>query len=286
MPHYQLAGRVVVITGATGGLGSALAKKLRALGARIALLDLDLTAVTEQALSLGGEGVARGWRVDVRSYADIQIAMDEAAEHFGRVDVVIANAGIEHIAPMASTHPDEFDRVIDINLNGVWRTFRAALTHVQKEKGYLMAISSMAAFVHSPLQSHYTASKAGVWAMCDSIRLEVRHLGVGVCSVHPTFFRTAMLDQVHADPAGVKLWNGNKGGVWKMISLESVVDGIIRGIEQRSDIVVLPQAYTTIARAPGFFRRLIESIGFKTADVRRAIALASPASEGEKNSAR
>ena len=64
-----------------------------------------------------------------------------------------------------------FDRVIDINLNGVWRTFRAALPHVQKQQGYLLAISSMGAFFHSPLQSSYTASKAGVWALCDSLRL-------------------------------------------------------------------------------------------------------------------
>ncbi|WP_416769314.1 SDR family NAD(P)-dependent oxidoreductase [Pseudomonas sp. RHF3.3-3] len=66
------------------------------------------------------------------------------------------------------------DQVIDINLNGVARTFRAALSHVKARQGYLLAVSSMAAFVHSPLNTAYTASKAGVWALCDSLRLELR----------------------------------------------------------------------------------------------------------------
>lgn len=108
--------------------------------------------------------------------------MTDAAEHFGRIDIVIANAGIDTMAPMASIDPAAFERVIDINLTGVWRTFRAALPDVQTHQGYLLAVSSMAAY--SPLQASHTASKAGVWAMCDSIRLEVRHLGVGVGSAH------------------------------------------------------------------------------------------------------
>jgi NAD(P)-dependent dehydrogenase (short-subunit alcohol dehydrogenase family) len=274
MSHYDLSGRVVAITGATGGLGSALAGALSARGARLALFDLDEAAAKRLAQSLGGEQEARAWRVDVRSYEDLQAAMDSAAAHFGGIDVVIANAGIDEVSPMASMHPAAFDRVIDINLNGVWRTLKAGLPHVAKQHGYLMAISSMAAFVHSPLQAHYTASKAAVWAMCDSIRLEVKHLGVGVGSVHPTFFHTPMMDQVHADAAGVKLWGGNKGGLWRMISREEVVDGVIRGMERRSDMVVLPARNALIAKAPGFFRKVAEKLGFKSADIVEAIDLA------------
>jgi NAD(P)-dependent dehydrogenase (short-subunit alcohol dehydrogenase family) len=274
MPHYDLSGRVVAITGATGGLGSALARELLDKGARLALFDVDEAAAARLAQGLGGEQHAKAWRVDVRTYDDLQAAMDSAAAHFGRIDVVIANAGIDEVSPMATMNPDAFVRVIDINLNGVWRTLKAGLPHVAKHHGYLMAISSMAAFVHSPLQAHYTASKAGVWAMCDSIRLEVKHLGVGVGSVHPTFFHTPMMDRVHADAAGVKLWGGNKGGLWRMISRDEVVDGVIRGIERRSDMVVLPAQNALIAKAPGFFRKAAEKLGFKSADIVEAIALA------------
>jgi NAD(P)-dependent dehydrogenase (short-subunit alcohol dehydrogenase family) len=276
MNRYNLTGRTVAITGSTGGLGSALAETLRARGANLALLDLDLGTARAQAERLGGATVAKGFRADVRDLASLEASMAGAAEHFGRVDIVIANAGIDTMAPMATLEPAAFERVIDINLTGVWRTFRAALPHVQPHRGYLLAVSSMAAFVHSPLQASYTASKAGVWAMCDSIRLELRSLGVGVGSAHPTFFRTPMMDDVVADPAGRELWGGNDKGLWKMIPLQTVTAGIVDGIERRADQIIIPKTLTLTAKAPGLFRLLIERIGFRNGAVERAIDIAAP----------
>lgn len=171
MSTYKLANKVVAITGSTGGLGSALAEALHARGARLALFDLEAGRLTAQIRSFGRPSDVLGWTADVRDFESLEAAMANAAYHFGRIDVVIANAGIDTMAPMATIDPAAFDRVIDINLNGVWRTFRAGLPFVQQQRGYMLAISSMAAFVHSPLQASYTASKAAVWAMCDSIRL-------------------------------------------------------------------------------------------------------------------
>lgn len=271
--RYDLDGRTVVITGSTGGLGTEVARALRERGAKLALLDLSQDAVDAQALALGGDEVARGWVTDVRDMATIEAALAGAHEHFGRIDVVLANAGIECMAPMSKLSLETFERIVDINLTGVWRTFRAALPYVTEQRGYLMAISSMAAFIHSPLQGGYTASKAGVWALCDSTRLEVRHLGVDVGSVHPTFFPTPMMDNVHGDPAGIKLWGGNKKGLWKMISRESVVADIVSGIEKRSSLVVCPKRNTLVARTPGMFLPLIERIGFPGRTVPEAIEL-------------
>jgi len=247
MPRYDVAGRTVLITGSAGGLGTALADALRARGANLALLDLDANAVDTQAQALGGVTVARAWRADVRDFDSLQRATAEAAAHFGRIDVVIANAGIDTVASMAAIDPAAFDRVIDINLNGVWRTFRAAISHVQEHRGYLLAISSMAAFVHSPLQAPYAASKAGVWAMCDSIRLELRHLGVSVGSVHPTFFHTPMFDELVTDPAGRVLWGGNEKGLWKMVDRETVI----------ADIVAASSDAPTSSSSPGSTRSLL-----------------------------
>lgn len=277
MNRYDLTGRTVALTGSTGGLGTALAQALRERGANLALLDLSLAATTAQAQALGDETVARGWHADVRHLAGLQQAMDEAATHFGRIDIVIAGAGIDTMAPMATIDPSAYERVIDVNLNGVWRTFRAALPHVQRHEGYLLAVSSMAAFVHSPLQASYTASKAGVWALCDSIRLELRHLGVGVGSAHPTFFRTPMMDDVTADPAGRALWGGNDRGLWKMVPLQKVISGIVTGIERRADLIVVPKRLTLTAKAPGLFRPIVERLGFRDQSIPRAIGLASAA---------
>ncbi|MNB90149.1 putative NAD-dependent oxidoreductase [compost metagenome] len=271
---YCLNQRTILITGSTGGLGRVLASALRAKGARLALLDINLEVAAVQARELGGPEFVRAWQADVRSLHSLEVAVAGASQHFGGIDVVIANAGIDVVAPMESIDPVIFERVIDINLNGVWRTFRAALPQVRERKGYLLAISSMAAFIHSPLQAHYVASKAGVWAMCDSIRLELHHQGVGVGSVHPTFFQTPMMAKVHADKAGAKLWGGNQSGLWKMIAIEEVVDGIVRGIENRSDMVVLPRRNTMVAKAAGLFRPVVERLGFKRAEIKEVIALA------------
>ncbi|APW43173.1 SDR family NAD(P)-dependent oxidoreductase [Rhodoferax saidenbachensis] len=276
MPRYELSGRVVVITGATGALGSALARALRAKGARIALLARDMDKAQALAQELGGAEVALACRADVQSYDELEHAMAAVVSHFGRMDVVLANAGIDHVAPMVHMDAPTFERVIDINLNGVWRTFRSSLQHVQAQQGYLMAICSMAAFVHSPLQAHYTASKAGVSALCNSVRLELRDLNVGVGCVYPTFFPSPLLERMQDDDAGKKLWSGNQRGLWETVSLEDVVAGIVHGIERRRSTVVVPKRNALVMLMPGLFRLLIEPIGFKRAAVKAAIALTRP----------
>lgn len=277
MSRYHLAGRTALITGSTGGLGTALAKSLREKGANLALLDLDQQLVEQQAASLGPESVARGWTANVRDLDSLQRASDAAAEHFGRIDVVIAGAVVGAMAPLERIDPAAWDRIIDINLNGVWRTFRANLPHVKATKGYLLAVSSMAAFVHSPLNGPYVASKAGVWALCDATRLELKHYGIGVGSVHPTFFKTPMMDDVRADPAGVTLWGGNKGGLWKMIPLDTVVNSITSGIERRSKLIVPTWTNALAARIPGLIRPVIDRIGFPGDIIPKAIAQSSEA---------
>lgn len=275
MTRYELSGRTVVLTGSTGGLGAALATELHARGANLALLDLHAEAVQDQATSFGPDSVARAWTVDVRDLTSIQTAVDEAAEHFGRIDVVIANAGVGSMASIETLDPTAFERVVDINLTGVWRTFRAAVPHVKRQRGYLLGISSMAAFVHSPLNGPYVASKAGVWALADATRLELRHHGVDVGSAHPTFFETPMMDDVHADPAGRRLWGGNTSGLWKMIPLDEVVATIVDGIERRKPLIVAPKSNSLFARIPGLVRPIVDRIGFRGNTIPEAAALAS-----------
>ncbi len=281
MSKYNLTNRVVAITGSTGGLGAAVVTALAERGVRLALFDLNATALEAQVERLGSHR-ARGWAVDVRSMDSISSAMAGAAKHFGQIDVVIANAGITYFEPLVSADPDRFDKVIDINLNGVWRTFRAAIPFVRESHGYMLAISSMAAFVHSPLQASYTASKAGVWAMCDSIRLELRHMKVGVGSVHPTFFHTPMMDQAFADPAGNKIWGGNKSGIWKMVSLDTVVSAVLKGIERREEFIVVPKQNGLVAKAPGFFRKFTEALGFSDHGIAETIRLAATDSKSQR----
>lgn len=270
MKHHDLNGRVIAITGATGGLGLAAARALRARGAKLALLDLDLAAVTAQASELGGPEVAAGWVANVRSMESLRSAIDAAAAHFGGIDVVIAGAGISTIGSLETMDAQDFARVIDVNLSGVWRTFQAALPQVKARRGYLLAISSMAAFIHSPLNTHYAASKAGVWALCNSARLELRHEGVGVGSFHPTFFQTPMMDAVIEGPASTLVWNRHRG-IWRFVQLQEVIDALVDCIEHRRETVTVPRRNSLVANAPGIARKLIDRFGFRPRRVAQAM---------------
>ena len=273
MPRYELAGRTIALTGSTGGLGSALAQALRARGANLALMDLDRKAAEAQAARVGGGSLARAYAVDVRDLPALEHAMQAAADDFGRLDVAVANAGVEVMSPMALMDPEEWERTVDINLNGVWRTYRAALPHVAKTRGYLLGISSMAAFVHSPLQAPYTSSKAGVWAMSNSVRLEVRHLGVDVGTIHPTFFRTPMMDRVLEDAAGRMLWGGHERVPWKIgRARHRRRRGRGRhratGANDRH-----PQGQHRHRPRPGRFRPFVDRFGWRKDQIPRAIDL-------------
>ena len=270
----SLKDKVIVITGSTGGLGGGVAAACLAQGAKLALMDVSGEQVQAQAAAMGSPEQVRGWTVDVRDMASVQQAMDEAAAHFGQLDIVLANAGITAFAPMESMQPDVYERVIDINLNGVWRTFHAAVPHIKKSRGYLLATASMASFFHSPLQAHYTASKAGVWALCNSIRLELRSYGVAVGTIHPTFFRTAMMANTLEDSAGSKLWGGNRGGFWKMISCEDVVRATVKAMQKRKAFTVVPVQMIVSAKIADLLRPVLALL-FKDKNIRASIEASS-----------
>lgn len=271
----DLAGRTVLITGASGGLGEALARRLRERGATLALLDIDASSVERQAQALGGDRVARGWACDVRDLADLERIMAEVRGHFGGIDVVVAGAGVlGPVKTMGATDEDEWDRVIDINLGGVWRTLKAATPHVAARQGHLVVLSSMIAYIHPPLLGGYAASKAAVAALCDVLRLELRPAGVTVGSVHPAIFRTPMIAGGLESPAGTELVRGFTG-VFKPVGLETVVSSIVHGIEHRSPRLAVPRGHRLTTFAGGLAQAGVERLAFRPRTVRRAIALGS-----------
>lgn len=267
-----LKGRVIVLTGASGGLGADLARALVEHGARVALLArrTEVIAQLSEELSLaagvkstdapngGSTGMrALALRADVQDLTSLEKAMTRVAATFGRIDAVVAGAGTDAAGTVAQVAPSDFERDVDINLTGVWRTFRAALPHVMRTRGYLLAVSSLAAFIHSPRQASYTASKAGVWALCDSLRLELAGSGVGVGSIHPTFFDTPMLRSLQADPATSAQWSGNSG-IFAPVPRHIVVEAAVSAIERRRRTVVVPHRYQAAALAPGLLQRVLE----------------------------
>ena len=132
----------------------------------------------------------------------------------------------------------------------------------------------MIAYIHPPLLASYAASKAGVAAMTDVVRLEMRAIGVTVGSVHPVIFRTPMIGDALSSPAAAELVK-DFTGAFKTVELDTVVDEIIRGIERRAKRTVVPRQHGAAARVPGLAQAAIERLLFGPRSVARAIQLGS-----------
>ncbi len=167
----MLAGRRVLITGAARGIGAALARRLHERGARVAVIGLEPPELEKVALSCGGGPWAF---CDVANREQVDSVVGSMVDALGGLDVVVANAGIASQLPLIGGDPKLMDRVINVNLLGVYNTLRAAGPHISHERGYALLMSSMAAAVHLPLMGAYSASKAAVEALGNTLRIEMR----------------------------------------------------------------------------------------------------------------
>ncbi|HEV2813112.1 MAG TPA: SDR family oxidoreductase, partial [Solirubrobacteraceae bacterium] len=238
--RFDVNGRVVLVTGAARGLGLEAARRLHALGASVALVGLEPEELERQASELGD----RAWwcEADVTDLEAMEAAVAGAVERFGRLDVVIANAGIAANGTVASIDPAAFERTIDVNLLGVFRTVRAALPHVTSRRGYVLIVSSASALVHTPMLAAYTASKAGVEAFGDALRAEVAHTGTKVGVAYFSFVDTDMVRR-GLDRPSAQLGRERLGGPFsRWAPVSDVGDAIVEGVGRRARHVMVPRS--------------------------------------------
>lgn len=247
--------KVAFITGGARGLGAGLAARILEKGGRAFIVDVNADAVFAQVETLGGEVIA-GCEANVCRQAELELAMAECKDRFGRIDVVVANAGILKMGSIEHMNPADFDAVMQVNVTGVFNTIRAGIPHLRESKGYLQVVSSLAAAIHTPLMGHYAASKAAVEALADVARQELALDGIDVGCVHPTFTNTAMIQEVNA---GV-LWGGHKGA-FGAVEPEQVIDAMYRGIQKRQRKIIAPKTITPLILAPGLFHKVAETLG-------------------------
>jgi NAD(P)-dependent dehydrogenase (short-subunit alcohol dehydrogenase family) len=191
--------RVVFITGGARGIGAEVARRLRAKGAKLVLTDLDEAPLAALSAELGGAEHVLTVLADVRDLSAMQAAADKAVERFGGIDIVLANAGIASFGSVLHVDPEAFKRVIDVNVLGVFHTVRATLPSVIERRGYLLLVSSFAAYTAAPGLAPYHASKAAVEHFANALRLEVAHQGVDVGSAHMSWIDTPLVQDAKSD---------------------------------------------------------------------------------------
>ncbi|GHK02523.1 SDR family oxidoreductase [Streptomyces sp. NPDC003753] len=259
MSRVSLEGQVAVVTGAARGVGELLARKLSARGATVALVGLEADALKRVAEQLYGEG--GHWYADVTDHEAMTRVAREVRQRFGKVDIVVANAGVAGGGPFTESDPEVWRRVIEVNLIGSAVTARAFLPALIESRGYLLQIASLAAITPAPMMTAYCASKSGVEAYAHSLRAEVAHRGVRVGVGYLSWTDTDMVRGADQDEVMRELrqrlpWPSNK-----TYPLGPAVDRLVAGIERRSSHVYGQAWLRGMQAVRGYLPGIIATVG-------------------------
>ena len=204
MTNQPLKDRVAIVTGAAQGMGRATAAELHSRGASVILADVDYTLACTAAEEIGANGSALAVSVDVSSRDDVAGAVDTCLDHFGRLDIMIAHAGISDFRGLVDADEDDWQQTLQVNLTGAWHCFREAARGMA-HGGAIVATGSTNAFQAESETAAYSASKAGLVSLVKSAALELAAAGIRVNVVrHPGIVATRMSAFVVNDPANAK----------------------------------------------------------------------------------
>jgi NAD(P)-dependent dehydrogenase (short-subunit alcohol dehydrogenase family) len=258
---YRIPDKVVLVTGAASGIGRAAARELHARGARVVIADLDQNSVDQLAQELG-DGRALSVAVDVTNRSALDAGIKMAAERFGGLDVVFANAGIaaERAATIATIDEASFERVVEVDLLGVWRTVRAALPQIVARQGHVLMNASVYAFVNGAANASYAIAKAGVEQFGRALRLELASQGATAGVLYPGWAETPI---IHAPFGGDQIATQLVEAAFpaflrRPIKAEVVAKAAVNGIERRSARVIVPRRWAPFSALRGLINPLTD----------------------------
>jgi NAD(P)-dependent dehydrogenase (short-subunit alcohol dehydrogenase family) len=244
----DLTGKRLLVTGAARGIGAEVARLAVDRGAHVALIGLEADRLRAIADELGPAAI---WcEADVRDGQSLQLAIDESAEAMDGIDLVVANAGVVAYGTVRQADDAAFERVIDVNLTGTFRTLKYSTPHLERSRGHVMVVASALSFLALPSMASYAASKAGVEMLTLAYRQEVAHLGVTVGLVHPSWIETDLVKGAEQDiPSFVQLrkelpYPGNV-----TTSVDKAAGAIVDGLASRRARVYVPRAVGAAAWA-------------------------------------
>lgn len=237
----NLQGKTVLITGGARGIGARLAHVLAEQGAQLSLVGLEPEQLAAVTAALPGDGHVF-FEADVCDQAALDAAVTGTVDGLGGIDVCVANAGIANFGTVEKGDPEAWARTVDVNLTGMFRTAHAALPHVIERRGYVLIVSSVAAFSSPPGLSAYCASKWGAEALANCMRHEVGFRGVDVGSCHPSWIDTDLVrDAEHDLPSFQKMRSRLPWPANGTTTVEECADLIAKGIVRRRRKIRVPR---------------------------------------------
>lgn len=260
MARYELSGKVALVTGGARGIGFATARALVARGASVVIVDLHADAVARAAAQLH-DTRAVGLAADVTDRGAMQRAVAVAVERFGGLDVVVANAGIAaRVATFRAYATETFERVLDVNLMGVYRTVDAALPEIVRRRGHVVVISSIYAFMNGIGEVPYAMSKAAVEQLGRALRVELVQHGASASVAYFGFIDTEMVHQgLDSDPLVKDMMTSLPKPLHKRLPPSAAGEAIVRGIERRQARIIRPRRWVVMSVLRGILGPLSDA---------------------------
>jgi len=257
MASFDVDGKVALVTGGARGIGLETARALHRRGAGIAIVDLDADDARAAAAQLGDGAI--GLAADVTDLAAMELVVEQVVEHFGGLDVVVANAGIApRPATIRTLAPARFEQVIEVNVLGVYRTVLAALPHIAARQGHVVVTASIYAFSNGVLMAPYAVSKAGVEQFGRALRTELAHTGASASVAYFGHIRTAMTRDAFLEPLGERLKAASPRWLMAPIGPEAAAAAIVGGIERRAARIIAPRRWAPLSTLRGLINPLLD----------------------------
>jgi NAD(P)-dependent dehydrogenase (short-subunit alcohol dehydrogenase family) len=257
-PRLDLNGKVALVTGAARGIGFETARQLHMRGSSVAVVDLDAEQAREAAERIGPR--ALGLAADVTDQGALERAVAETVERFGGLDVAVANAGMAQskVATIRGIGGEEWERVFEVDMLGVWRTVRAALPQIVERKGHVVVTGSVYSFANGVLNSPYAVAKAGVEALGRGLRAELMPLGASAGVAYYGWVDTRLVQDGFERKHSGRLQENTPAWLLKRIQPDEAAAATVRGIEERAPRTFAPKWWRYVSALRGIINPILD----------------------------
>jgi NAD(P)-dependent dehydrogenase (short-subunit alcohol dehydrogenase family) len=272
MPAFDLNGKGALVTGAARGIGFETARQMQMRGASVAVLDLDPQQAADAAERIGTRTIGIG--ADVTDQGAMMAAVAKVVEEFGGLDCVVANAGIaqKEISTVYSMSGEEWERVVEVDLMGVFRTVRAAMPQIVERRGQIGLVSSVYAFANGVANSPYAVAKPGVESLGRALRVELAHTGASATVAYFGWVDTTMVQDAFAQPDVQTLNQGVPAFFIKRIQPDEAAAAFVRGIEERVPRVFAPKWWRYVSALRGIINPVLDKMQEREAKTQALMA--------------